>query len=490
MNPSLWYNQETFTIKPFEDDIDTMRMKKNTKQRLPLTVLMLVVMLAVAFSGCGKKAKDYNVVLIVIDTLRSDHLPFYGYDRGTAPFLTELSKQSIVFENAFSASSWTSPATASIFTSMYPYQHGVLMGLLAIRNAQKVDPNLEINRIPPEIETIAEVMKKNGYQTYGAADNLNIDDRQGFTQGFDKFRTYMYRQAPNLNEVVTKWHKKLTGGGKYFLYLHYMEPHAPYHPREPWFGKYKESTEDSATQQVLQQGLSEALTEKRVTRIAAYDSEINFVDQHIKELYQLFKWNQNTVIVVTADHGEGLWDHGLMAHGKTLYREEIQVPLMIYLPQTENRPGKKISVNVSTLDIVPTIRDILNLDKGETDEGLSLTPLINNDKIAKDHPLNNRDLFSHLWVKTDEKDPVEWKSSIYKTWHYMMKMPDSRHIYSLLTDFREQENLWANAKKTAMELEKRFNAFMKTCRKFKQQTTKYKQDKKETDKLKSLGYVQ
>lgn len=465
-------------------------MKINIMRKLPLAAMLLALILASVFFGCGKKVKDYNVVLIVIDTLRSDHLPFYGYDRNTAPFLQELAGQSVVFENAFSASSWTSPATASIFTSMYPYQHGVLMGLLAIRNAQKVDPNLEINRIPAEIETIAEVMKKNGYITYGAADNLNIDNRQGFTQGFDKFRTYMYRQAPNLNDVVKKWHKKLTGGGKYFLYLHYMEPHAPYHPREPWFTQYKESTSDSATLRVQQQRLSETLTEKRVTRIAAYDSEINFVDQHIKELYELYNWDRNTLIVVTSDHGEGLWDHGLMAHGKTLYREEIQVPLIFYFPQTEDRSGKRISVNVSTLDILPTIRDILNLDKGETDEGLSLTPLINKEKIARDHQLNNRDLFSHLWVKTAEAEPVEWRSSIYKTWHFMMKMPDSRHLYSLLTDPREQENLWANAMKTAMELEKRFNAFLKTCRKFKQQTTKYKQNKKETDKLKSLGYVQ
>ena len=107
----------------------------------------------------------------------------------------------------------------------------------------------------------------------------------------------MYRQAPNLNDVVKKWKNKLMANGKYFLYLHYMEPHAPYHPREPWY---------------------KADEDRRKNRISAYDSEINFVDQYIKELFDLFKWEQNTLLIVTSDHGEGLWDHGLMAHGKTL----------------------------------------------------------------------------------------------------------------------------------------------------------------------------
>ncbi|MCP5054172.1 MAG: sulfatase [bacterium] len=430
------------------------------QKRLILLLLPVIAMVFI-FNGCkSKEKKNFNVVLIVIDTLRSDHLPFYGYKKNTAPFLGELAKQGVVFENAFSASSWTSPATASIFTSLYPYQHGVLMGLLAIRNAQKIDPKVTINRIPQKITTITEVLKKEGYQTYGVADNLNIDKRQGFTQGFDRFRTFMYRQAPTVNETVKKWKNKLTNGKKYFLYLHYMEPHAPYHPREPWY---------------------EPFEDKRKHRISAYDSEINYVDQHIKELFELFHWGKNTLVIVTSDHGEGLWDHGLMGHGKTLHREEIQVPLLIYLPG--KKTARRVSTNVGTIDILPTVRDLIGLEKSEIDEGVSLVPLME----GKEHDLDKRNLFSYLWVKM--KDTIEWKSTIYKNWHFIIKLPEFRYLFSLLKDQKEKFNQFNAGKDTAALLEKRFDEFMKKSKKFKQESSTVELDKKKTDKLKSLGYV-
>jgi arylsulfatase A-like enzyme len=480
-----------------------MLRKKHHKTYISIAIMLFVAAAAVIGTGCSSKPKkDYNVVLIVIDTLRSDHLPFYGYHRNTAPFLSDLVKQSAVFENSFAASSWTSPATASIFTSMYPYQHGVLMGLLAIRNAQKKDPTIKINRIPEEITTITEVMKQNGYQTYGIADNLNIDNRQGFTQGFDKFRTFMYRGAENVNTNVKKWHKKLTSNGKYFLYFHFMDPHAPYHTREPWFSNYytpasgenqtdnpdghNGNTGQTAVEEdEEEQSLSPAIQERRRRRIASYDSEINYADQHIKEMFQLFKWDQNTIVIVTADHGEGLWDHGLMGHGKTLHREEIQVPLIIFHP--ENKKPVRVSTNVTTMDILPTVRDLLGLDEGKTDEGVSLVPLMEGDE-SRTEELEKRDLFSYLWVKTSDK--VEWRSTVYRNWHFMNRLPNGYHLYSLKSDKKEQNNLFSSGKKTALELEKRFDRFFEECRKFKPKTSDYKMDKKKTDKLKSLGYVQ
>jgi len=427
-----------------------------------ITLLIVILVIFFSFTSCTQeKVKDYNVVLIVIDALRADHLPFYGYEKNTAPFLWKLSKQSVVFENAFSASSWTSPGTASIFTSMYPYQHGVLMGLLAIRNAQKIDPNVKINRIPEEINTITEVMKKNGYQTYGVADNLNIGEKQGFTQGFDKFETFMYQAAPKVNQTVKNWKNQLMSNGKYFLYIHYMEPHAPYHPRKPWFKPHEDPQKE---------------------RISAYDSEINFVDRHIKELFELFAWDKNTILIITADHGEGLWDHGMMAHGKSLFREELHVPLMVYLP--EKKIGRRISSNASTLDILPTVRALLGLSQDNIDEGMSLVPLIENQK----NDLDKRNVYSYLWVKTGKK--IEWKSTIYKNWHFLIKLPNSRHLYSLLKDRKEEDNQFFKGYTTARFLEQRFEDFMKKSKKYQQKSATYKLDEEKTNKLKSLGYVE
>ncbi len=426
-----------------------------------LIITIIILIIGISFSVCkNKKTKPYNIVLIVIDTLRSDHLPFYGYKKNTAPFLLEMSKKSIVFKNTFSASSWTSPATASIFTSMYPFQHGVQMGLLAIRNAQKIDPNIVLNKIPEKIKTITEVLKEEGYMTYGVADNLNIDSRQGFTQGFDKFETFMYKQAPNVNNTIKSWKKEIMENGKYFLYIHYMDPHAPYHPRKPWYIPFEE---------------------KRKHRISAYDSEINYVDQHIKELFNALKWEKNTVVIVTADHGEGLWDHGFMGHGKTLYREEIQVPLLIYLPGGGTHIG--VNNNVSTIDILPTVRDIIGLPESRSDEGVSLVPLI--EKRSED--LTKRELFSHLWIKT--KNTVEWRSTIYKNWHYVERVGAFEKLFLLLFDQKEEKNLSKKNKKIGTLLKKKFEKFVRFCNKFETIKTKVKLDKKKLKKLKSLGYV-
>jgi len=419
------------------------KKKYMTRGVFILTIFTLLTVFCVS-TNCKKsrELKSFNVVLIVIDTLRSDHLPFYGYKKNTAPFLWELAKKSVVFKHAFSASSWTSPATASIFTSLYPYQHGVLMGLLAIRRAQKIDPDLKVNRIPEEIKTITEVLKEIGYQTYGVSDNLNIGKMQGFTQGFDEFKTFMYDQAPVVNKTIKKWRKRLMANSKYFLYIHYMEPHAPYHAREPLYKPHEDKQKDD---------------------ISAYDSEIHFVDQHIKELFELFLWEKNTLIIITADHGEGLWDHGYMVHGKTLYREEVQVPLIIYLPG--GTTSRQVSINVSTIDILPTVRDLIGLPEDKNNEGVSLVPLIENpgQKNESDHDLNNRNLFCYLWIKT--KDILEWKSTIYKKWHFIIKLPKSRYLYSLLLDKKELDNRFKGGQKIAWQLEKRFNVFMKKSKK-------------------------
>jgi arylsulfatase A-like enzyme len=133
--------------------------------RRPMGVLLLTSLLASATS-CGParstdELRGFDVVLIVIDTLRADHLPFYGYDVDTAPFLSRLASQGAVFRRAHSPSSKTSPATASIFTSLYPFQHQVLTGFVASWHWE-----IELNRIPDEVETIAEVFKRGGYTTF------------------------------------------------------------------------------------------------------------------------------------------------------------------------------------------------------------------------------------------------------------------------------------------------------------------------------------
>lgn len=411
--------------------------------------------------NCNKKLKDYNVVVIVIDTLRSDKLDAYGHKRVTAPFLTELSKKSILFENTFSASSWTTPGTASIFTSLYPFQHNALMGLLAHLNAKKKFPDIKIDRIPEEIETMPEVFKKAGYSTFAISDNLNIGDKQGFDQGFDRMITYSYRGAPQVNKDLFSWKDDIKKSKKYFLYLHYMDPHAPYHARKPWYEKGET---------------------KKKSNIRGYESEISYVDSYIRKAYEEFGWDKNTIVVVTADHGEGLWDHGRMGHGYSLYREEIQVPLIIHYPG--GAEGKRIKPNVSTIDILPTLRDIIGLKKSKVDEGWSLLPLIQ----GEEEKFKNRYLFSYLWKNIDVLKIN--KATIYKKLHLHNKIPRKKELFHLVLDKKEQKNLYFKMFKIGSEMDKQFEDFFSKCKKYEKKSVNYKLNKERLKKLKTLGYVQ
>ena len=199
------------------------------KKKIFFIAAMLIV--AVVFSLWRlfpKHPARPNIVLVVIDTLRADHLPFYGYPKETTPFLSELAAQGVVFENAYAASSWTSPATASIFTSLYPFQHGVTMGLLAQMQLIKKDPRIKVNRIPKELTTLPEALRINGYRTFGVSDNFNISENQGFGQGFDRFLSFSHRGGQFINEQILQLKKEILAGGKYFLYVHYNDPHRPY----------------------------------------------------------------------------------------------------------------------------------------------------------------------------------------------------------------------------------------------------------------------
>jgi arylsulfatase A-like enzyme len=239
-----------------------------------------------------------DVVVIVIDTLRADHLPLLGYEKETAPFLTELAESRGAWALAHSTSSWTAPASASLHTSTQAIQHGVRDGFRATQVRRRNDTSIRVDRIPDELETMAEAFHEAGYATFGVADNRNICREMGFDQGFERFSTMNYEGADAVNARVMAWSDAIDAARPYFLYLHYMDPHRPYNQHD---SSYRPTGDE------------------RLDQIAAYDSEIAFVDARIRALHDRFGWDENTVIVVTSDHGEEFLEHGGWDHGRTLY---------------------------------------------------------------------------------------------------------------------------------------------------------------------------
>jgi arylsulfatase A-like enzyme len=238
------------------------------------------------------QTKRPNVVLVLIDTLRVDHLT-----SEIAPNLNVMATRSRRYTNTWSTSSWTAPASASVATGLLPIEHSVYRGLVA--SAELGGQTIEINTLPKDIPTLAEKLQKNGYHTYGLASNVNIDSAIGFDRGFEEFLCAPEEDAHVLFQKMEQWEIK----EPYFLYLHLNDIHAPYVPRKPWYTPQKNRHEDM---------------------IAAYDSEISYLDNELAKLYQKMNWEEN-VLLITSDHGEEFLDHGQYGHLETLYSELTHV---------------------------------------------------------------------------------------------------------------------------------------------------------------------
>jgi len=419
-------------------------------------------------SGCVRKQtqlelSERNVVVILIDALRADHLPFYGYPINTAPFLTKLASQGVVFEQAFSASSYTAPSTASIFTALYPTQHGVLTGMQAWRRLRADHQELILNRIPKGLETMPEVFRKAGYKTYGVTDNLNISKEMGFDRGFDQFASYNYQTATVVNETVRSWANAISMGGKYFMYLHYMEPHVPYHRRKPWF---------------------KPSSNQRARTISAYDSEISFVDEKIKELSDLFQWEKNAVIVIIADHGEEFWEHGGKEHALTLYREVLHVPFVLY---ASGLKPLRIGTPVSVSSLLPTLADLLGLPANPVWQLPSLAAGVRGGHIEE------QALHAQLIKHPDQGKPSR-HSVIYQGWHYILSIyPDgtqTEELYRLDHDFAETKNLISSEVKTAKYLRTKIHELRDDVTNVPKEEIKLDIDQDTIRQLKTLGYME
>jgi arylsulfatase A-like enzyme len=430
-------------------------------------IIALILSLLIGLTaGCTKSEANLpNVVVIVIDTLRSDHLPFYGYDKNTAPFLNQLSKKSVLFEKTWSPSSWTAPATASLFTSMYPFQHGVVLNMLATVNFNKKNGvKIKLNRIPDKITTLGEVMKEQGYATYLVSDNLNIGEKENFTQGIDKHAVFLYKSAETINNQVKEWAGEMKKQERYFLYIQYMDPHMPNHERAPWYKNTGNKNTDS---------------------LSRYDSEINYVDQKIEELFRLFQWDKNTLVVFTADHGEEFWEHGKKGHGHSLYREVIQVPLFFYYPAGNFKIGR-VPYDVSLIDILPTLREFTGLPPDKNNEGISLLPVLQ----GKTDVVPPRFLFSHIMRRTVKLENMESFSVISGRWHLVRDFFGKNMLYNLNKDQSEQVNRVKFQAPLVNKLSARYFTFKSKCKKYKQDVIAHKMSKEQSDRLKTLGYVQ
>jgi len=344
-----------------------------------LPVTALAAGLGLLLLAAARPASEVNVILITVDTLRADHLGAYGYARNTSPNLDRFAKEGILFRYAFSHAPETNPSFSSLMTSHYPHETKVL------RNEF---------RLPPGALTMAEILKANGYRTGAVVSNPTLIRGSGFEQGFDEYDDQMQLQhrvlgwveklAPQTTLAAIKWIER-NSTKKFFLWVHYMDPHGPYVPPSPYNTLFVEPPAAGAETLPFTAGRGkknaipsyQRLPGRRDAEfyISQYDGEIRFFDhafggliQKIQEL-GLFS---NSLIIFTADHGEGMGDHDYyFDHPAFLYNGLIHVPLVIRFPG-QSSEAKEIRYPVAHVDLLPTVLNAVSINPSQPFKGRNL----------------------------------------------------------------------------------------------------------------------
>jgi len=326
--------------------------------RIRFAIPFAALALSLLGSGCGgtEATRPPDLVLVVVDTLRADHLGAYGYERPTSPVIDALAARGLRFENAAAPSSWTRPSVASLFTSRLPSEHGAV---------SLVAP------LDPAVPTFVEALRDAGYRTVGVSGNFpNLSDKSGLTRGFETFASLaiavggepgttsgedtlmrlplredggqLALRAPTADEVNARVFEELDalegpGDAPLLLYVHYMDPHSGYLAPPRFRALFERRAADTppATSDYLVElasGRRELAPGERERLVDAYDAEIRYVDEAIGRLLEGLEARGlagSAVVTLVSDHGEELGEHGGYFHGLTLHRELLRVPLVI-----------------------------------------------------------------------------------------------------------------------------------------------------------------
>jgi arylsulfatase A-like enzyme len=280
------------------------------------------------------------VVVYLVDALRADHLPLYGYSRDTAPELTRFASDAVVFDQAIASSSWTKPSVASLFTSLLPREHG------CVRFFSPLGPGLV---------TLAERLHERGYATGGVVENpfLGAKSMQ-FDQGFDLFEVPPSRHAGLVVDAALAF-LDARRGQPTFLYAHAMDTHVPYLPPSPFDRLFPPLPEPGRGAARPFSDYREPADRDRI--IGQYDGAIAYGDQEFGRFLEGLRERglyDRAMIVFLADHGEELFDHGGWDHGRTLFDELVRVPLVVKYPRGREA-GRRVARQVQLVDVLPTI---------------------------------------------------------------------------------------------------------------------------------------
>jgi len=445
------------------------RLKDQSKAKVIAAIFIALILLILTVPLKWKKepitCANCNIVLVSFDTLRAENVGIYGYSRNTSPTIDEFGKRGFIFTNAISVTSWTLPSHMSWFTGVYPSQHKVLNKFVIKENGDEEITNLE--NVAPDMITLAEVLRENGYKTGGFTGGAGVHHQFGFDKGFeiytdDKDFAGFEESTPKALEWI-KEHKD----EKLFVFLHGYDIHGQYVPEEGYDYRfidfeYKGNLTGSKEEQkeLREEGLVRGqifLTKEDVKFLKAlYDEKIQRADEQFAlfiEEYARLGLMDKTIFILTSDHGEELYEHGRIDHGHSLYEELINVPLVITLPGATK--SKKIGSQVRSIDLMPTILDLVQARSNtvrDQIEGMSLRGFMESKG-------KNLDVFPETDYRYSTFQRAVRTSD---SWKLILNLEtDTKELYNLNNDPRERENIANKETKQINSLEQKLQNHLK-----------------------------
>jgi arylsulfatase A-like enzyme len=425
----------------------------------------------ISCSLAGDRPKD-NVVLIIIDTIRPDRLGCYGYHLPTSPNIDAFSEECTMFTQAVTCAPLTLPSVAAMFTSTYPVFNNVRYNGIFFLGDSSI--------------TLAEILKKRGYKTAAFIGGFPLDSQFGVDQGFQRYdddfsnsmekRSHGWighavedfeRTAGEVNQKVFEWLEDVRND-RFFLTVHYFDPHLPYAPPTP----YSDTFEDP------------------------YDGEVAYTDEHVGKLLKKLEdlgLKENTLIVLTGDHGESLGTHQEVTHGEFIYDTTVLIPLMLYHHKRMPK-GRKIDVMAKSIDIMPTILDFLGIPGSPHTQGASLLPAL--DGNLEETPILLEATLHYYESESLGHDPImimglrtgEWKL-VHVTVNRKSGAGWTGELYDVLREPDELHDLKNEKKKTFMSLVNEMHSMIGAySANSLPKDNHLRMDEATKEKLKALGY--
>lgn len=378
--------------------METQHLHHN-RRTVILTSLVLLGLASIAggyFLKTAPEARPPNIILIIVDTLSALHLGTYDKSLDNSPSMNALAAQGVRFERAYAAAPWTKPGVTAILTGLSPARHGVVH----MRDS-----------VPQSLTTLAEMLQPNGYATFGVVSHTFLSERNGFAQGFDQYRqvnsmnrTHTSVTSKKVTDTAVRWlNEHRTANGKpFFLLAHYFDPHFVYqnHSEFSHADGYTGKLKPAMPLKVLRDRRHDFSRTDVDFLVNLYREEIAFTDRQIGMLIQSLPPDElkNTIIVVTADHGEEFMEHGWIGHTRSLHEPVIRIPLLISFPAQLS--PLTIQEPASQIDVLPTIMELAGISGADLPmEGHSLVPFMNDPHTP---PLQRR-LFSEVTYISDSK---------------------------------------------------------------------------------------